>query len=171
MGQVELITGSVAPYMFKNQMEFLAAVPWVVDITATTVSGISVAGSSGAGTQNNFNVTYAGSVRAKPVFTITIPVGNTVTISQSKLQNTTTGRVLTVNFSPALLANTAYVITINTSSFRVVTGAGVRYRGIGTFPVFAPPAGTVNAMALTIVSSAATTGITLGYTYNNRWEF
>lgn len=171
MGSPELITGGVPPYMFKTQMEFLAASPWQVDIAATTVSGIAVAGSSGGGTQTNFNITYNGDVRAKPVFTITIPVSNTVTISQFKLQNTTTGRVVTINFSPALLANTAYVITINTSSWRVHTATGVRFRGIGTFPVLAPPFGTVNAMAFTIVSSAATTGITLGYTYNNRWEF
>jgi hypothetical protein len=171
MGSPQLIAGGAPPFVFKTDMEFLAAVPWANDISATTVTGIAVAGSSGAGTTTNTNITYAGSVRAKPVFTITIPVGNTVTISQIKLQNTTTGRVLTINFSPVLPANTAIVLTIDTGAATIKNGAGGFYNPIGSFPLIAPPVGTVNTYALTIVSSAATTGITMGYSFFNRWEF
>jgi hypothetical protein len=157
--------------IWETDLEFLAAVPWAVDITAVTVAPLAVAGSSGAGTVTNFNTTYAGSIFSKPVFTLTIPSSNTVTISQIKLQNTLTGQILTVNFSPALLANTAYTITIDCGLFTIKDGSSNFYDPSGSFPVLAPPAGTVNTWAFTVVSSAATTGITLGYVYSNRWEF
>lgn len=171
IGTPSLITGSVSPYMFATELEFQAVAPWAIDMAATTVGAFAVAGSSGAGTTTGFNTTYAGSVHSKPIFTFTIPVGNTATISQIKLQNTLTQQILTVNFSPVLPASTARVITIDTNQWLIFDGGGVYYDPIGTFPVLAPPAGTVNTWQFTVVSNIGTTGLTIGYSYNNRWEF
>jgi hypothetical protein len=171
IGSPSLVTGSVSPFVFSTDLEFMAVVPWALDLSQTVVSAFAVAGSSGGGTTTNFNITYNGSVYGKPIYTLTIPNTNTVTISQIKLQNTTTGQILTVNFSPVLPASTAITIVIDCGLWTIKDGSGNFYDPVGSFPIFAPPAGTVNAHSFTIVSSAATTGITLGYSYYNRWEF
>jgi hypothetical protein len=157
--------------MFKTDLEFISAVSYAQDIAQTVVAPFAVAGSSGAGTATAFNTTYLGSVRSRPVFTFTIPVGNGATISQIKLQNTSTGRIMTVNFSPVLPATTAITLTIDTAAWTVKDGAGTFYDPLGSFPVLAPPAGTVNGWSFTVVSNVGTTGLTLGYSYYNRWEF
>lgn len=170
-GNPVLVTGGISPYMFKTDLEFISAASYALDLSPVTVAPFAVVGSSGAGTATSFNTTYDGSVRARPVFTFTIPVGNTATISQIKLQNTLTGRILTVNFSPVLPASTARVITIDTGTWQISDGAGTLYDPIGSLPVLAPPAGTVNTWSFTVVSNIGTTGLTLGYSYYNRWEF
>lgn len=163
--------GTTGTPIWETELEFLAANPWAVDLVATTIAAFPVAGSSGGGTITNFNTTYNGSVYAKPVFTLTIPATNTVTISQIKLNNTSTGQILTVNFSPVLPASTAITITIDCGLWTIKDGSGNNYDPVGSFPVLAPPGGQLNSWAFTIVSSGATTGITLGYVYTNRWEF
>lgn len=141
------------------------------DMNPSTGGPVNLGGSTGAGTQTNFNIAYAGAVRTRPVFTLTIPNTNTVTITTFKLQNTDSGEILTVNFSPALLANTAYTITIDTDAYSIIDGSGVNYDPVGSFPKLYPPAGTTNHFTATVVTGSGTsTGITLSYSYTNHWQ-
>ena len=157
--------------VYSGTLSFLARKGYAVDIAATSFGPQACGGSTGAGTQTNFSIAYSGSVLTRPVWTLTIPNTNTVTITSFKLQNTLSGEVLTLNFSPALLANTAYTITIDCDAYTVKDGSGTNYDPVGSFPKLYNPAGTSNTFTATIVTGSGTsTGITLSASYSNRWE-
>ena len=162
------VKAPAAPLWWDFDADFLAPNPWWYDITPTTnPNALAVAGSSGAGTVNNFNITYAGSVFAEPLWTLTIPAGNTTNITTVKLQNTTTGEILT--WTGTILANQAHTLTFNSDTMQLLVDATPQ-DWVGTFPTIVGPSTQVNTYALTIISVAATTGLTFSSLFSNRWE-
>ena len=166
--------GSVAAgngKVYGGTLSFLARKGYAEDISATSFGPQALGGSTGAGTQTNFTITPAGSVLTRPVFTIDIPITNTVTITQIKLQNTLSGEILTLNFSPALAASTHWVITIDTDAYTIKDASNTNYDPVGSFPKLYPPAGTGNTFTATVVTGSGTsTGVALSASYTNHWE-
>ena len=157
--------------VISGVISFLARKGYAEDITASSFGPQALAGSTGAGSQTNFSITNAGSILTRPVFTIDIPVTNTVTIAQIKLQNTMSGETLTINFSPALTATTHWVITIDTDAYTITDASAHAYDPVGSFPKLYPPAGTANTFTATVVTGSGTsTGITLSAAFTNHWE-
>lgn len=157
--------------VYSGTLSFLGRKGYAEDINATTFAPQALAGSTGAGSNTNFTVTYAGAILTRPVWTLTIPNTNTVTITQFKLQNTLSGEVLTLNFSPALTASAAWTITIDCDAYTVLDQAAHAYDPVGSFPKLYPPAGTGNTFTATVVTGSGTsTGITLGASYKSHWE-
>lgn len=147
-------------------LEFAAEQQWFQDLTPTTTGTTTL--SSGAATL--FNLTYAGSVFAEPVWTLTIPVGNTAPIASFTLANTMSGETLTIAFPGNLAASTAYVVTIDSGAFTVADAAGVKYDVTGSFPNLYPPAGQVNPISATLTPASGTaTNCTIAASYNPRW--
>jgi hypothetical protein len=156
-----------APYYWSFELEFFCPVPYFSDLSATVVAPVTLT----SGTATNFNVTYLGSVFTRPVWTLTIPVGNAVAIQSFRLQNVMNGDDLTVTFPSPLPASTAATVTIDSGAMSVVDGNGVAYDVAGTaFPLLYPPAGQVQQIrgTLTPVSGTAT-GCTIGASYTPRW--
>lgn len=167
------IAPGALPFWWDLQLEFLAVTPWFSDLTPTVPVGSpwAVSGSVSPGTSTGFNITYAGSVFAEPVFTLNVPAGNTVVINSLVLTNTTSGEALTIAFPGGLLANTAYTITIDCGAWTVKDGTGKQYDVGGSFPQLYPPAGQVNAFTAVIVTATGTTtSVTLGASVTARWE-
>ena len=157
--------------VYAGVLSFLARKGYAEDMVASSFGPQACGGSTGAGTQTNFSIAYSGSVLSRPVWTLTIPNTNTVTITSFKLQNTLSGETLTLNFSPALLANTAYTLTIDCDAYTIKDGSGTNYDPVGSFPKLYNPAGTSNTFTATVVTGSGTsTGITLSASYSNRWE-
>jgi len=155
---------------YAGTLSFLARKGYAEDISASSFGPQALGGSTG-GTQTNFSITCAGGVLTRPVFTITIPNTNTVTITQIKLQNTMSGEVLTLNFATPLAASTTHVLTIDTDAYTVKDQNGTSYDPLGSFPKLYPPAGTANTFTATVTTGSGTsTGITLSASFNNRWE-
>jgi len=135
---------------------------------------VALPGTTG-GSTTVATVTYNGSVFAEPKFIITIPNTNPATISQIKVQNTLTGEILTIAFSPVLAATTAYTLTIDSAAMTVTDQNGNQYPWTGAFPTLAPvgmaPAGTQNSLSVTVTTGTGTaSGITLDASWVNRWE-
>jgi len=160
------VTTGVPPYRFAGQLEFRAKEPWWKDVAATSSLANAVAGSA-AGVATTIAITPSGSIFAEPVFTLHVPIGNTVTISQLKIQNAASGEILVINFSPILPANTVKTITIDSGIFKAVDESSVESDVLGSFPRLYP--GAAQNIVVTIVSSAATTGVTFDIVYNARW--
>lgn len=157
--------------VYGGTLTLLARKGYAEDISASSFGPQALGGSTGAGTQTNFSIAYAGSVLTRPVWTLTIPNTNTVTITSFALKNTLSGETLTLNFSPALLANTAYTLTIDCDAYTIKDGSGNNYDPSGSFPKLYPPAGTSNTFTATVVTGSGTsTGITLSASYNSHWE-
>lgn len=159
-----------SPYWWTFDLEFACREPWFKDIAVTTFAPVAVSGSVTPGTSTAVNIVYAGTVFAKPVFTLTIPVGNTVVINSVVLKNTMTTEALTVTFPGGLLANTAYSIVID-CDLLTVTGGTVQYDFSGSFPRLVPQFGAANNpfTCVIVTASGTTTSCTLGATYKNRW--
>jgi hypothetical protein len=104
-------------------MDFVVKEPFFKTIAQSSQSGIAVAGSSG-GTATNFGVTYNGSIWATPVWQLNIPGGNAVSLSQLKLQNTTSGETLTV---PLSVGSGAHTIVVDSSAFTVTVDGTQRW--------------------------------------------
>jgi hypothetical protein len=116
-------------------------------------------------------IVYAGSVRCAPVYTLNVPVGNLVVINQLVLANQMSGETLTITFGPPLAAATAYTITVDCDAMTVVDQNGQSHDWVGSFPMLFGPAGQSQNLASTIIcASGATTGVTLGASFNPRWE-
>jgi hypothetical protein len=125
---------------------------------------------SSSGTAS-FNVTYAGSVWAEPVYSLVIPSSNSNTITSLVLTNTMTGEALTVNFPGGLPGGRAYTITIDAGAWTITDQSANTYDYSGSFPMLYPPAGQVNPFTVQAVGTPANpTGLTLSATYTNRWE-
>lgn len=156
-----------SPYWWTLDLEFIAPTPWFSDLSASTVGATAL----NSGSVTNFNVTYAGSVFAEPVWTLTIPAGNAAPISSFALSNLTAGESLTLVFPGNLAASTAYTLTIDCAAMTVVDQNSVSYDATGSFPNLYGPAGQVNSMRGTLTPASGTaTGCTIAGSYNNRWE-
>jgi hypothetical protein len=159
-----------SPYAYAIELEFVCRIPAAEDIAATTPAAVNLAGGN-PGVTTNFTITYAGSVLARPVFTLNVPNTNTVTIAALRIQNTASGESLLVTFSTPLTASTAHTVTVDTDALTITDDLGVQYDPVGTFPKLYGPAGTANTFIATLTTGAgASTGVTLGSTYKNRWE-
>ncbi len=140
---------------------------------AAFVDQVPLAGSAGAGTATAFTITNPGSVWAEPLWQVTIPATNTAAISAITIFNQTTGLGLTVNFSPALAASTAYTFQVDCGALTATIGSQPydwSTPGAGSLgmPYLVPGA---NAMTATIAtSSGTTTGVVLDSQWTNRWE-
>lgn len=168
--QTSLERPGSATKAYSGTVSFLARKGYAEDITASSFGPQALSGSTG-GSATNFSITCGGSVLTRPVFTIDIPVTNTVTITQIKLQNTMSGEILTLNFSTPLAASTHWVITIDTDAYTVKDASGTNYDPLGSFPKLYPPAGTANTFTATVTTGSGTsTGITLSASFNNHWE-
>lgn len=154
-------------------LEFLLKEPFFQDVAATVPAGFPIAqgGAVAPGTLVTTAIVYAGSVRTYPVFTLNVPVGNGNVINQLLIKNNMSGEQLTITFNPALVAATAYTITVDCGAFSVVDQNGVSYDFVGSFPQLYGPAGTSQNIATTVITAAGvTTGVTVGCSFNNRWE-
>ena len=90
-----------------------------------------------------------------------------------QLQNTMSLESLTVNFqsSHALLASTAYTITIDSAAEMVTDTLGNSYDHFCSFPKLYPPAGQVNPFNVIITpSSGSSSGLTLACSHTPRWQ-
>lgn len=154
------------PFWWDVTLSFWCKTPWFNDIAATNLTQVTAIGT----TPKTFNITYAGSVFAEPVFTLGIGAGNPAVITTAILKNTTSGEFLTITFPGGLAASTAYTITIDCGNYTVSDQNSVNYDIGGSFTSLFPPAGTVNAFSIALtVSSGVPSNVTLDGTWNNRW--
>lgn len=166
------ITRAFPPWWWQTALTFLAVTPWAVDLSATTPAGSpwALAGNT-SGATTAFSIAYAGSVYARPVFTLTIPNTNTAPIQQFRLANTMSGETLTVLFPGFLAASIAWTLTIDCGAMTVADQGGKQYDPSGSFPALYGPAGQSNAWSATLTTASGTSsGVTLGASYSNRWE-
>jgi hypothetical protein len=169
------IANANAYVRWKFDLELQFREQWFRDIAATTPAGSPWALASGSAT--NFNITYAGSVFARPVWTLHIPNTNAAPIQSFVLLNVMSGESLTLNFPGNLAASTLWDITIDCGNtplaggyFTVKDGSGTFYDPVGSFPMLYGPAGTVNAIRATLApASGSATGCTIAASYVNRW--
>lgn len=154
-------------------LELQAREQWFRDLSTSTVSAVTL----NSGSATNFNVTYGGSVFARPKWTLHIPASNAAPIQSFVLLNVMSGESLTLNFPGNLAASTLYDIVIDSGfdpiaggAFTVKDGSGTTYDPIGSFPMLYGPAGTVNAIRGTLTPASGTaTGCTIAASYINRW--
>lgn len=153
-------------------LEFYAPEPFFADVASTIPAGfpIAQAGSVIPGTTVTTAIAYAGSVRTFPVYTLNVPVGNGQVITYLTLKNAMSGESLTINFGAGLAAATVYTITIDTQAGTVVDQNGTYYDHVGSFPLLYGPAGQSQNLVTTLIAAGATTGVTVGASYNSRWE-
>lgn len=160
------------------------AVKWYFATGPTT--GFTVQNTGGAFTLNtagngtaaptstpatSFSITYAGSVFAEPTFTLTIPNTNTATIQSLVLTNTMSNEALTVQFPAPLAASTAWTITISVPAWTVTDQTSLQYDVAGSFPYLYGPPGQANPFTAKLTpASGASSGVTLGASFSNRWE-
>ena len=164
----DMVTLKAAPYYWMGNLEFFCPTPYFNDLSATTYMN-AVALTSGAAT--NTNVTYLGSVRANPIFTLTIPLTNAVPIQSFALVNSMSTESLTIAFPGNLAASTAWTITIDSGAMTVTDQNGKSYDVAGNaFPLLYGPAGQVQQISATLTPASGTaTGCTLSCSATNRW--
>lgn len=158
-------------FVWDTELVFQSRNAFFEDLSSTTQSVGAVSGGVG-GTDNNFNISYAGAVYVRPVYTLTIPSGNTRTISSIVLKNLTSGETATVAFSPVITSGVAHTVVIDSDGMQALLD-GVQVPITGSFPNAYPsiPPPQVNSMRLTITSAVgATTGLTFSLSYTTRWE-
>lgn len=115
-----------------------------------------------------FSIVYAGSVFAEPVFTLTVPPGNSV--SSFALSNTMSGETLVATFPGGLATSTLWTIAIDCGAWTVKDQLGNSYDVTGSFPNLYPPAGTSNPFTASVTTiTGQPTGVTLAASYQNRW--
>ncbi len=162
----------VWPYIPRIEsftLELIAPDPWFRDNAPTTMAPLTLTADTG----QTFNITYAGSVWAEPVWTLVVPVGNTVPINFMQLQNPMSGEYLTVNFQSvaALAAGVARTITIDCAAETVTDDLGNFYDHFGSFPKLYSPPGQVNPFNVVIVpASGSSSGLTLACSHTPRWQ-
>lgn len=161
------------PFWWDLTLEFFLKEPFFQDLAATTPAGFPIAqgGAVAPGTTATTAIVYAGSVRTSPVYTLNVPGGNTVVINQLVLKNNMSGETLVITFGPPLAANTAWTITIDCDAMTVTDQTGQLHDFAGSFPMLYGPAGQSQNIASTLISaSGTTTSVTLGCSFNPRWE-
>lgn len=157
------------PIAWTFTLEFIAKSPWFQDTTATAMAPLTLTVDAG----QSFNITYAGSVWAEPIWTLVVPATNAVAINSMQLKNTMSGEFLTVNFLSvaAIPALTARTITINCALMTAVDNLGNNFDITGSFPMLYPPSATVNAFTVIITpASGSSSGLTLACSHNARWQ-
>lgn len=155
-----------SPFYWSFDLDFLCPEPYFKDISSTTISNQALT----SGSATTFNVTYAGSIFGEPVWTLTIPVGNTAPIQSFALSNTMSGETISVTFPGNLAGSTAWTITIDSGKLTVADQNGLQYDFTGSFPLLYPPAGQVNAFSATLTPASGTaTSCTIGGSVVNRW--
>lgn len=156
--------------VWELALEFFARNPFFFDVAPSTVAATAVAGTT-TGSLTNFNVTYAGSVFAEPVWTLTVGAANPATIASIVLKNNMSLESMTINFPP-LAALTAWTITIDCAGWTITDQNGTQYRMSGSaWPALYGPPGTIQQMAVTITTGTGTlSNTTIGAAYNNRWQ-
>ncbi len=164
----DMVGLKAAPYYWLGNLEFFCPIPYFNDLSATTY--MSAVALNGAGLATNTNVTYLGSISAKPVWTLTIPAGNAAPIQSFALSNTMSGETLTIPFPGLLAASTAWTITIDSGAFSVTDASGKGYDLAGSFPNLYGPAGQVQQISATLTPASGTaTGCSLACVATNRW--
>lgn len=154
------------PPLWAFDLEFTAKAGFWQDLSPTSIGAQALA----SGSATTFNVTYAGSIFAEPVWTLTIPVGNAAPIASFSLSNTMAGETLSIVFPGNLAASTAWTLTIDSGAQSVTDASGKSYDVSGSFPNLYPPAGQVNAMSATLTPASGTaTSCTVSGSYSNRW--
>lgn len=156
------------PFVHDVEIEWVTKAGWWTDQSPTTITAQTLL----SGSATTFNVTYAGSIFAEPVWTLTIPNTNAAAIQSFVLANTmpTPNETLTITFPSPLAASTAWTITIDSGNFTVTDQNGHAYDFSGSFPRLYEPAGQVNPMSATLTPSSGTaTGCTIGGSVTNRW--
>jgi hypothetical protein len=178
----DLVTGILARYQadanrrtvirfgvrrWAFELEFLCREPFFRDLSSTTVAPTALL----SGSATNFNVTYAGSIWAEPVWTLTIPNTNTAPIASFQLQNVMSGETALVMFPGNLAASTAWTVTIDSGALTILDQNGVAYDNLGgAFPMLYQPAGQVQQFSATLTPASGTaTNCTIGASYVNRW--
>lgn len=160
---------------YSFALQFQTREQWWRDMSPSTLSPTAL----NSGSPTNINVTYNGSVFARPKWTLHIPNTNTAPIQSFVLTNTMTPgpESLTVLFPGNLAASTTWDITIDCGfdpiaggMFTVKDGSGNSYDGNGSFPMLYGPVGTVNAIRATLTPASGTaTGCTIAASWVNRW--
>ena len=160
----------ISPVYFYA-LNFAAREPWFRDIAATTATPfnpITVDAGQSA------NVTYAGSIGCEPVWTLHVPNTNAVALNSFQLKNTMSGEFLTVNFlsASAIPASTTRDIVIDCAAMTAkCTQTGESYDVSGSFPMFYGPAGQVNPFTTIVTpASGSSSGLTVAYSINPRWQ-
>lgn len=154
------------PFYHAFNLELYCAEAYFRDIATTTVSPQALA----SGSATTFNVTYAGSIWARPVWTLTIPNTNAAPIQSFVLSNTMSTETLTVAFPGNLAASTAWTITMDSTALTILDQTGRSY-DLGGSPVnLYGPAGQANPISATLTPASGTaTGCTIGASYQARW--
>jgi hypothetical protein len=155
-------------YGWDTELIFQSRNPFFEDLAATTQSVGAVSGGIG-GTDNNYTISYVGAAFCAPVYTITVPVGNTQAITSMAMKNITSGETLSA--TTPVPANQAHTVVFD-SGLMTVTIDGVQQVFTGSFPMLYPaiPPPQSNSMRLTITAAGATTGITLSVSFTPLWE-
>lgn len=177
-GNLQISVSAVTPLP-----SFATAVKWYFATGPTT--GFTVQNSGAAFTLNTagsgtappattpataFSQTYAGSVWAEPVWTLSIPGSNTGVITSAVLANTMSGQALIALFPGGLRTSTAYTITIDCGVMTVTDQNGTVYDVGGSFPFLFQPAGQSNPFTVALVtSSGVASGATIAASWSNRW--
>jgi hypothetical protein len=162
-------TKSKPPFGWTFALELIAADPWWRDLAPTTMAPLVLTVDAG----QNFNIAAVGSIWAEPIFTLVVPVTNTVAINSMQLKNTMSGEFLTVNFLSyaAIPALTARTITIDCAASTAIDDLGHYYDTVGSFPKLYPPPGQVNPFTVIITpASGSTAGLTLAASHTPRWQ-
>jgi hypothetical protein len=162
------------PMGWEFDLELVAKSSYWNDLAATTMAPLTLVTDTGQG----FNITYAGSIYAEPVWTLVIPAGNGVAINSFTLRNTMSLEFLTVNFQSVLAipAATDRTITIDSAASTAIDNLGNQYDTVGTFPklypaVTQPPTGQVNPFtAIVVPASGSSAGLTLACSHYPRWK-
>lgn len=153
-------------YLMKTTLEFLSRNPFPQDIAATTAGPFTLNLNSAA----PFTAACGGHVYAEPVYTFTIPSGNTSNITKFTLTNTDSGD--SVFFINTIRSGVGHTVVIDSSALTIaIDGKGIAPNGAG-FPMMYPNIATggspTNHFTLTTVGGTGT--CTLNMSWHHKWE-
>lgn len=158
------------PFSWNFNLELIARTSWFHDISLTAMAPLTLTVDAG----QSFNITYAGSIFAEPIWTYHVPVTNGVAINSLVLTNTMSGEAITVNFlsASALPATTVRDVVIDCGAMTATcTQTGENYDVAGSFPFLYPPVSQVNPFTVAVTpASGSTSGCTLAASFRARWQ-
>ncbi len=141
-GSPSVIGGTVTPYLWAFDLDFVCKEPWLSDVTATTTSLTAGANS----------LSYAGGIFCEPIYTLTATSG-TMTIN-----NSTAGQSLTVLGLPG----GSPTVVVNTQDWTAKIGA-TQYDVSGSFPFLFPGPTSPQTNTVSITNGSGSVS------YNARW--